>query len=311
MKRQWLIRAARPDDAAAWVEMREALWPSAADEHAREVEEYFGGSRRHAAEVLLACDTEGAPVGFAEVSIRTYAEGCASDRVGYLEGWYVAPGARRRGVGRALVQAAESWAIEQGCTEFASDTELDNAASAAAHRALGFEEVERAICFRKPLDPPSSLPHADESHEGHMRRCLALARRAMAGGDVPVGAIVVIDGRSAGEGIESVRRRADVTAHAEIEALRAASLRRGSCDLSGATLYTTVEPCGMCAHAIRLARVATVVAGARAADANHACGGPGVLSSADLLPSRPVTGLVRGVLRDDCEALLAEWRASR
>jgi aminoglycoside 6'-N-acetyltransferase I len=90
-------------------------------------------------------------MGFAELSIRAYAEGCRTDRVTYLEGWYVAPDVRNRGVGGALIAAAEAWARSQGCVELASDVELTNEASAAAHRALGFVEVGRVRCFRKDL----------------------------------------------------------------------------------------------------------------------------------------------------------------
>jgi aminoglycoside 6'-N-acetyltransferase I len=71
--------------------------------------------------------------------------------VAYLEGWYVVPGLRRQGVGRALVAAAEAWARAQGCTEFGSDAVLDNEPSAAAHRALGFEETAQIRCFKKVL----------------------------------------------------------------------------------------------------------------------------------------------------------------
>jgi aminoglycoside 6'-N-acetyltransferase I len=135
--------------------MREALWPeNDAAGHAHEVEAYFAGRLHLPLEVLLADSEAGIPVGFAELSIRPYAEGCLTDRVAYLEGWYVVPEARRRGVGRALLAAAEQWAIGQGCTEFASDALLDNDVSAAAHRALGFVEVERIRCFRKDLPPP-------------------------------------------------------------------------------------------------------------------------------------------------------------
>ena len=91
------------------------------------------------------------PVGFAELSIRAYAEGCRSDRVAYLEGWFVGPEARGRGVGRTLIAAAENWGRSQRCSEFASDAQPDNDVSAAAHRALGFTEVGLIRCFRKDL----------------------------------------------------------------------------------------------------------------------------------------------------------------
>lgn len=105
-------------------------------------------------QAVIVAEREGEILGFAELSLRTYAEGCGSSPVGYLEGWYVVPEARRQGVGRALVRAAELWAKEQGCTEFASDTELENTVSADAHRALGFDEVEIVRCFRKALQDP-------------------------------------------------------------------------------------------------------------------------------------------------------------
>ena len=146
------IRAARPDDARLWCGMRHALWPEgSAEEHAGEIEEFFAGRAREPLAVLVAESASGQLAGFAELCIRSYAEGCETDRVGFLEGWYVIPEARRQGVGRALVQAAEAWAREQGCTEFASDTEADNERSAIAHRALGFSEVALIRCFRKDL----------------------------------------------------------------------------------------------------------------------------------------------------------------
>jgi aminoglycoside 6'-N-acetyltransferase I len=85
------------------------------------------------------------------LSIRNYAEDCVTDRVAYLEGWYVAPEWRRHGVGKSLVEAAEAWARSQGCTEFGSDALLDNDTSAAAHLALGFEETVQIRCFKKQL----------------------------------------------------------------------------------------------------------------------------------------------------------------
>jgi aminoglycoside 6'-N-acetyltransferase I len=99
----------------------------------------------------MAENGAGRILGFAELSIRPYAEGCTSDRVAYLEGWFVVPEARRQGVGRSLVAAAEQWGRGEGCTEFASDTPGDNVISAMAHRALGFIEVGSVRCFRKDL----------------------------------------------------------------------------------------------------------------------------------------------------------------
>jgi aminoglycoside 6'-N-acetyltransferase I len=89
--------------------------------------------------------------GFVETSIRDYAEGCDTNWVGYIEGWYVDPYARRRGVGRALIAAAEAWAVAQGCREMASDAELANIVSQEAHERIGYAEVGRSVHFRKPL----------------------------------------------------------------------------------------------------------------------------------------------------------------
>jgi aminoglycoside 6'-N-acetyltransferase I len=148
------IRSATTADAAAWVRMRDALWPDYEHRwHAVEVEKYFAGLLRMPLEVLIALDDQERAIGFAELSIRPYAEGCETERVAYLEGWYVEPDWRQRGVGRALVEAAERWAERQGCTEFGSDAELDNVNSASAHAALGFDEIVQIRCFRKTIAP--------------------------------------------------------------------------------------------------------------------------------------------------------------
>ena len=132
--------------------MRCALWPEgSADDHRAEIAQYFAGRLQMPLEVLLAADPAGNTIGFVELSIRAYAEDCVTDQVAYLEGWYVDPEARRRGVGRALIAAAEAWAVGQGCTEFASDALIDNDISARAHRALGFMETVQIRCFRKLL----------------------------------------------------------------------------------------------------------------------------------------------------------------
>jgi aminoglycoside 6'-N-acetyltransferase I len=143
------VRQATLADADGLARLRHALWPDGSEaDHRREIERCFAGPQ--SAPVLVAEDRSGL-LGFAELSIRPYAEGCATDRVGFLEGWFVIPEARHRGVGRKLVAAAEAWARSVGCTEFASDAEADNEESAAAHRALGFTEVGLIRCFRKDL----------------------------------------------------------------------------------------------------------------------------------------------------------------
>ncbi len=95
-----------------------------------------------------------------------------------------------------------------------------------------------------------------------MQRALDLARRAAAWGDVPVGAVVVRDGRIVGEGANVRERDADPTGHAEIVALREACRTAGRWRVDGATLYVTLEPCPMCAGALVAARLARVVYGA-------------------------------------------------
>jgi tRNA(adenine34) deaminase len=143
-------------------------------------------------------------------------------------------------------------------------------------------------------------------HEQYMRRCIELARRALETNDTPVGALIVRGGQLIASGVEAVRSRRDVTAHAEIEAIREAVQRVGSLDLTGSTLYTSVEPCVMCAYAIRLARVSTVVTGTGSTESDMALSGCTVLSDPRILPNRPPPVLVRDVLAEECLAVLME-----
>jgi aminoglycoside 6'-N-acetyltransferase I len=146
------IRPVTPTDAGAWLRLRHDLWPDdSLDEHRKAIERFFAGERHEPKEVLLAAGENVGPVGLVELSIRNIVDSCVSDHVGYLEGWYVDPSFRRRGVGRALIGAAEQWALAQGCTEFASDALIENEVSLTAHRALGFAETSRVCNFRKDL----------------------------------------------------------------------------------------------------------------------------------------------------------------
>ena len=106
------------------------------------------------ASATSASDPEAGLLGFAEVAVRTdFVNGCRHRPALFLEGIFVRPECRGRGVARALVEAAGDWGVRQGCREFASDVEIDDENSLAAHRGLGFEETERVVYFRKPLIP--------------------------------------------------------------------------------------------------------------------------------------------------------------
>lgn len=141
------IRRLEPSDRGELLRLRQSLWP---DSTAEEVDDLV---RRIDDEptVWVAAERERL-VAFAEVGQRTYAEGCDSSPVAYLEGIWVEARARRRGIALALVRHAEAAAREVGVSEFASDCALDNAESRAFHLAAGFMEVERIICFRRSID---------------------------------------------------------------------------------------------------------------------------------------------------------------
>jgi len=144
--------------------------------------------------------------------------------------------------------------------------------------------------------------------EALIRRALGLARRAPATGDVPIGALVVgAAGQILGEGWNRREATGDPTAHAEIVALRAASASAGSWNLTGCTLAVTVEPCTMCAGAIGLGRIDTVVFGCW----EPKTGAAGSLW--DVLRDRRLTHRVQvrgGVLEADCAALLRDFFAT-
>lgn len=145
------VRPVTAVDREQWLALRQSLWPDSAE---GDVDDFLptGGSPHFArfAVFVAAAAGEGL-VGFAEVSARTYAEGCETTPVGFLEGWYVAPEWRRQGIGRLLVRACEEWARAQGFSEFASDALIDNEISRRAHGALGFAEIEEIVCFAKKL----------------------------------------------------------------------------------------------------------------------------------------------------------------
>jgi aminoglycoside 6'-N-acetyltransferase I len=147
------IRAVNQSDRAEWARMRSQLYSSP---DLKEIDDWYesansGGTTLVGVAVLVADRGDGSLAGFVELGSRPYAEGCETSPVAYLEGWYVDPDDRREGLGARLIEAAEAWALSHGYREIASDTELENEISLGAHLALGYEEVERQICFKKRL----------------------------------------------------------------------------------------------------------------------------------------------------------------
>ena len=141
-----------------------------------------------------------------------------------------------------------------------------------------------------------------------MREAQREAREALAAGEVPVGAVVVMDGRVVGAGFNQPIGRADPTAHAEIVALRVAAREVGNYRLTGATLYATVEPCVMCVGAIVHARVGTLVYGASEPKA-------GAVRSAMRALDHPALNhrveVIEGVLDEECGQIMQDFFRDR
>jgi len=139
------IRASRAADRPELLRMAKLLWP---DHPEAEVEQDV--DRWDPSNVLVA---ERGPRlrGFIQLGERAYAEECRTSPVGYVEAWFVDEDLRRQGVGRALMAAALDWCRSRGYAELASDSRLGNETSIRAHLALGYELVERIVCFRKDV----------------------------------------------------------------------------------------------------------------------------------------------------------------
>lgn len=148
---RFVVRMASEEDIEAWAALRHQLWPELDVEgHRAEILEALMEPDRLVA--FFCLDSAGRSVGLAEASIRSdYVNGCETSPVAFLEGIIVDPAVRRQGAAALLVTAVGDWARGQGLTELASDAELHNTVSHAMHAALGFEETERVVYFRRPL----------------------------------------------------------------------------------------------------------------------------------------------------------------
>jgi len=151
------------------------------------------------------------------------------------------------------------------------------------------------------MHPPFPLPAA-------MTRALALARRAGQAGEVPIGAVVTLNGEVIGEGENRNRRDKDPTAHAEMVAIRAAASRLGDFRLAGCDLYVTLEPCAMCAGAISHARIARLYYGAEDEKGGGVAHGARVFGQAQCHHRPDVYG---GIGEGEAAALLTDFFAAR
>jgi Sortase and related acyltransferases len=146
----WIIRALRESDLSEWLRLRKLLWDETPEEdHRDEMVDIVEHPDSQC--VIVAEDSSAKLIGFLEVSIRPFVEDCETDHVAYLEGWFVADTARRKGIGADLVRHAEDWARQKGCSEIASDAEVGNELSLKVHTALGYDVTSRLVHLRKVL----------------------------------------------------------------------------------------------------------------------------------------------------------------
>ncbi len=149
-KKEFTVRALSESDLAEWLRLRLMLWDESSenDHRAEMVDIYQHSDTQFVAVAEIKGDLL---AGFLEASIRSHVEDCVTDNVGYLEGWFVEENYRRLGIGGGLVALAEDWARQKGCTEMASDAEINNVVSQLAHEKLGYSETSRLIHLKKKL----------------------------------------------------------------------------------------------------------------------------------------------------------------
>jgi len=145
-----MIRKAESKDLHILSELACQLWP---DNTVEEMRLEFSEIITKTDAAFFLAYAEETAIGFAQCQLRhDYVEGTDSSPVGYLEGIYVADGYRKQGVAKELLSACESWAKTKGCTEFASDCELENTQSLEFHLNVGFEEANRIICLLRKYE---------------------------------------------------------------------------------------------------------------------------------------------------------------
>ncbi|HVB55917.1 MAG TPA: nucleoside deaminase [Candidatus Acidoferrales bacterium] len=147
------------------------------------------------------------------------------------------------------------------------------------------------------------MPVDKRGHEAYMKRAIELAKIARSKGETAVGSLAVRNGEIVAEGIEGVKTRIDISAHAEMIAIRRACRALGTLDLSGCAIYTTAEPCFMCSYAIRQTRISEIVIGCPSPHIGGLSSRHPILSDSRIPRWGKPPRVVRGVLRLECEAL--------
>ena len=145
------IKIASKENETEWLRLRMALWPDVSKKiHEKEIIAMLSDPERFI--TFIAYDSSNLSVGFIEASIHEIIdEGCVVKNIGYIEGWYIDPKYRKKGIGAELVKSAEKWVLQKGLKEIAVDTNLDNIQSQNAYKALGYKEQDRFILYKKVL----------------------------------------------------------------------------------------------------------------------------------------------------------------
>jgi aminoglycoside 6'-N-acetyltransferase I len=143
------IRRLKERDRKAWLTLRIALWPR--EDTAAFEEDITGILAEPEAKPAFGAFDGDRLIGFAEAGERPWGDGCQTAPVGWLEGIFIEPQYRRRGIGRALVAAVTDWAKARGYAELGSDALMENKISLQSHARWGFEETKRIVMFGKML----------------------------------------------------------------------------------------------------------------------------------------------------------------
>ena len=145
------IRLVNKADYPQWLRLRRMVYSELTDSfHQQEMKRY---DHEPSKACFMAWDkNHEKPIGFAEVSLRNVVDGCLTDCVGYIEGVYVDPQNRGRGIGRSLIERAIAWFNKQGCLEIATDALADDHQAQTFHQKMGFRETYQIVQFKRELE---------------------------------------------------------------------------------------------------------------------------------------------------------------